>query len=92
MLLTDIVFSGNHETSFRQHAERIAALLLLLLIVVYLMYQFSRVVLFSMALIYMFSGIWARAAYSWSRRRRWRRAGPRAGTVAAVEPEPPSGS
>jgi len=28
------------------------------------------VVLFAIALVYMFSGIWARAAYGWSRRRR----------------------
>ena len=32
---------------------------------------YSRVTLFAIALTYMFSGIWARAAYSWSRRRRW---------------------
>jgi CDP-diacylglycerol--serine O-phosphatidyltransferase len=42
----------------------------LLAVVLYIMIRFSNVVLFSMALIYMFSGIWARAAYSWSRRRR----------------------
>jgi len=45
-------------------------LLLIILIAVFLMVRFSRPVLFSMALVYMFSGIWARAAYSWSRRRR----------------------
>jgi CDP-diacylglycerol--serine O-phosphatidyltransferase len=28
------------------------------------------VVLFAIALVYTFSGIWARAAYGWSRRRR----------------------
>ena len=44
--------------------------LFVVLIVVYVMVRFSRGVLFSMALVYMFSGIWARAAYSWSRRRR----------------------
>jgi CDP-diacylglycerol--serine O-phosphatidyltransferase len=42
----------------------------LLAVVLYIMIRFSNVVLFSMALVYMFSGIWARAAYSWSRRRR----------------------
>jgi CDP-diacylglycerol--serine O-phosphatidyltransferase len=42
----------------------------LLAVVLYIMIRFSNVVLFSMALIYMFSGIWSRAAYSWSRRRR----------------------
>ena len=89
MVSTWRFWSGKEINLSRSHPFQ---LLLLLLIVVYLMYQFSRVVLFSMALIYMFSGIWARAAYSWSRRRRWRRAGPRAGTVAVVEPEPPSGS
>jgi CDP-diacylglycerol--serine O-phosphatidyltransferase len=39
-------------------------------IVLYIMVRFSQVVLFAIALVYMFSGIWARAAYSWSRRRR----------------------
>jgi CDP-diacylglycerol--serine O-phosphatidyltransferase len=36
----------------------------------FVMIRFSRGALFLMALVYMFSGIWARAAYSWSRRRR----------------------
>lgn len=45
-------------------------LLLLIATVVYIMVRFSEVVLFLIALIYTFSGIWARAAYSWSRRRR----------------------
>jgi len=38
----------------------------------------------------MFSGIWARAAYSWSRRRRWRLTGAPAPLLepAATEPEP----
>ena len=44
--------------------------LFLVLIVLYVMIRFSNNVLFAMALIYMFSGIWARAAYSWRRRRR----------------------
>jgi CDP-diacylglycerol--serine O-phosphatidyltransferase len=43
---------------------------LLVSIVLFLIFRFSQVALFSMTLIYMFSGIWARAAYSWSRRRR----------------------
>jgi CDP-diacylglycerol--serine O-phosphatidyltransferase len=46
-------------------------LLLVLAIVLYVMTRFSEVVLFAIALIYTFSGIWARAAYSWSRRRRY---------------------
>lgn len=45
-------------------------LLVLVAIVMYLMIRYSNVVLFAIALTYMFSGIWARAAYSWSRRRR----------------------
>jgi CDP-diacylglycerol---serine O-phosphatidyltransferase len=44
--------------------------LLLMAIVVYAALRYSNVVLFAAALIYMFSGLWARAAYSWSRRRR----------------------
>lgn len=47
-------------------------LLVLIAIVLYVMLRYSNVVLFSIALVYMFSGIWARAAYSWSRRRRRR--------------------
>jgi len=38
--------------------------------VLYIMIRFSHGVLFPIALLYMFSGIWARAAYGWSRRRR----------------------
>ena len=47
-------------------------LLMLLAIGIFILIRFSRGVLFLIALIYMFSGIWARAAYSWSRRRRHR--------------------
>jgi len=47
-------------------------LLLLIAIVLYAVIRYSQVVLFAGALLYMFSGIWARAAYSWSRRRRRR--------------------
>jgi CDP-diacylglycerol--serine O-phosphatidyltransferase len=46
--------------------------------------KFSQVVLFSLALIYMFSGIWARAAYSWSRRRRRQ---PAVATATLPEPD-----
>jgi CDP-diacylglycerol---serine O-phosphatidyltransferase len=46
--------------------------LVLVAIVMYIVLRYSNVVLFAIALIYMFSGIWARAAYSWSRRRRTR--------------------
>ena len=46
--------------------------LLLLAVVLFVILRFSQGVLFAGALLYMFSGIWARAAYSWSRRRRKR--------------------
>jgi CDP-diacylglycerol--serine O-phosphatidyltransferase len=36
----------------------------------FLIVKFSQSVLLIGALLYIFSGIWARAAYSWSRRRR----------------------
>jgi CDP-diacylglycerol---serine O-phosphatidyltransferase len=47
-------------------------LLLVIAVVAYVIVRFSWGTLFTMALLYMFSGIWARAAYSWSRRRRQR--------------------
>jgi CDP-diacylglycerol--serine O-phosphatidyltransferase len=56
-------------------------LLVLLAIVLFVLIRYSSGVLFFVALAYMFSGIWARAAYSWSRRRRQM---PR---DAAVDPE-----
>jgi len=45
-------------------------LLAVLSILVFILIKFSSGALFFVALAYMFSGIWARAAYSWSRRRR----------------------
>jgi CDP-diacylglycerol--serine O-phosphatidyltransferase len=45
-------------------------LLFLLAPILYVVIRFSNVVLFFMALAYMFSGLWAGAAYSWQRRRR----------------------
>ena len=47
-------------------------LLVPLAIVAYVMIRYSNTALFLAALVYMFSGIWARAAYGWSRRRRKR--------------------
>jgi CDP-diacylglycerol--serine O-phosphatidyltransferase len=47
-------------------------MLMLLAIVLFVLIKFSSGALFFVALVYMFSGIWARAAYSWSRRRRHR--------------------
>lgn len=45
-------------------------LLVLLGVILYAIVVFSQVVLFALAFIYMFSGIFARAAYSWRRHRR----------------------
>ena len=59
--------------------------LFLLAIALFAMIKFSQGVLFAGALVYMFSGIWARAAYSWSRRRRRQRPG------ATLEPSDPVG-
>ena len=56
-------------------------LLIVIAVGLYVVYRFSNVVLFAGALLYTFSGIWARAAYSWSRRRRRRPL-----TVAATDP------
>ena len=64
-------------------------LLFLLAPVLYVMIRFSNVVLFFMALAYMFSGLWAGAAYSWSRRRRRRLALPAPAADAAADPELP---
>jgi CDP-diacylglycerol--serine O-phosphatidyltransferase len=67
----------------RQHPFQ---LLVLIAVVLYIALRYSNVVLFLVALAYMFSGIWARAAYGWSRRRR-RRPGPEAAPGPAAEPE-----
>ena len=45
-------------------------LLAVLAIVLFVVIRWSNGTLFFVGLVYMFSGIWARAAYSWSRRRR----------------------
>jgi hypothetical protein len=54
-------------------------------IALFIIIKFSQAVLFIWALVYMFSGIWARAAYSWSRRRRWRL---KRAPAAVTEPAP----
>ena len=61
-------------------------LLVLLAVVAYIVLRYSNVVMFPLALAYMFSGIWARAAYGWSRRRRRRPLDPPAPSSAAAEP------
>jgi len=51
----------------RSHPFR---LVVLLAVIAYIVLRYSNVVMFLAALAYMFSGIWARAAYGWQRRRR----------------------
>jgi CDP-diacylglycerol--serine O-phosphatidyltransferase len=69
MVSTWRFWSGKEINFSRSHPFQI---LLLLAIILFVVIRFSQGVLFSLALIYTFSGIWARAAYSWSRRRRRR--------------------
>jgi CDP-diacylglycerol--serine O-phosphatidyltransferase len=67
MVSTWRFWSGKEINLARSHPFQI---LFLLAIVVYVIVEFSHFVFFAIGLTYMFSGIWARAAYSWSRRRR----------------------
>lgn len=67
MVSTWRFWSGKEIDLSRAHPFR---LMFVMAIVLYIMVRFSQVVLFAIALVYMFSGIWARAAYGWSRRRR----------------------
>jgi CDP-diacylglycerol--serine O-phosphatidyltransferase len=83
MVSTWRFWSGKEINLSRSHPFR---LLLLLVPLLYILIWFSNVTMFLTALVYMFSGIWARAAYSWQRRRRRRPAAPPAS--AAAEPEP----
>jgi CDP-diacylglycerol--serine O-phosphatidyltransferase len=69
MVSTWRFWSGKELSFSRRHSFRT---LFFISIVLFLIIRFSHGVLFPLTLVYMFSGIWARAAYSWSRRRRWR--------------------
>jgi CDP-diacylglycerol--serine O-phosphatidyltransferase len=71
MVSTWRFWSGKEISLSRRHPFQV---LFLIAFVLFFILKFSQVVLFAWALLYMFSGIWARAAYSWSRRRRWRSA------------------
>jgi len=62
-------------------------LIVLLAVIAYIVIRYSNVTVFAAALFYMFSGIWARAAYGWQRRRRRSPALPVA-TGAQTETEP----
>ena len=63
-------------------------LLVVIAIVLYVLVWYSQVTLFIVALAYMFSGIWARAAYSWSRRRRRRPLREESPAHSTPEPDP----
>lgn len=67
MVSTWRFWSGKELNFSRSHPFQ---LLLVVPVVLYVAIKYSQGVLCVMALLYMFSGIWARAAYSWSRRRR----------------------
>jgi CDP-diacylglycerol--serine O-phosphatidyltransferase len=77
MVSTWRFWSGKELSLSRRHPFQI---ILFVLIVLYVVFKYSQGALFTLTLIYMFSGIWARAAYSWSRRRRWRPADVNAGS------------
>jgi CDP-diacylglycerol--serine O-phosphatidyltransferase len=72
MVSTWRFWSGKEINFSRAHPFQ---LLFVLAIVLYVVLRYSSVVLFGIGLTYLFSGIWARAAYGWSRRRRRRPAG-----------------
>ena len=61
-------------------------LIVLLALIAYIVFRYSSVMMFLAALAYMFSGIWARAAYGWQRRRRKRSAPVVASVAADAEP------
>lgn len=69
MVSTWRFWSGKEITFTKRHPFQ---LLLLIAIALYITIRFSSWVFFFGGLIYMFSGIWARAAYGWQRRRRLR--------------------
>lgn len=63
-------------------------LVVVLAVVIYILLRYSNVMLFLVALAYMFSGIWARAAYSWGRRRRRMPADEHDASPRRVGPDP----
>lgn len=85
MVSTWRFWSGKEIDLSRAHPFR---LLFVMAIVLYIMIRFSQVVLFAIALVYMFSGIWARAAYGWSRRRRRGQRGDLQGLQESANPDP----
>jgi CDP-diacylglycerol---serine O-phosphatidyltransferase len=84
MVSTWRFWSGKEINFSRSHPFQI---LVLVAIVLYVAIRYSNVVFFFVALVYMFSGIWARAAYSWSRRHRRRPAELHVSPDHGVEPD-----
>jgi CDP-diacylglycerol--serine O-phosphatidyltransferase len=86
MVSTWRFWSGKEINFSRSHPFQ---LLFVMAIVLYVVLRYSNVVLVGLGLTYMFSGIWARAAYGWSRRRRRRPAGMVASDDVAAEADSP---
>jgi len=86
MVSTWRFWSGKEINFARSHPFQ---LLFVLAIVFYVMIRYSGPVFFGIGLTYMFSGIWARAAYGWDRRRRMRPAGPETPEDVHAEPDSP---
>jgi len=84
MVSTWRFWSGKEINFSRSHPFQ---LLFLLAIVFYVMLRYSNVVFFGIGITYVFSGIWARAAYGWSRRRRRKPAGPAVPEPDETEPD-----
>ena len=85
MVSTWRFWSGKEINFARSHPFQI---LFVLSIVVFVTVQYSHFVFFAIGLTYMFSGIWARAAYSWSRQRRRDSDTLPAEDPAAIAPDP----
>ena len=85
MVSTWRFWSGKEINFSRSHPFQI---LFVLSIVVFVTVQYSHFVFFAIGLTYMFSGIWARAAYSWSRQRRRDSDTLPAEDPAAIAPDP----
>jgi CDP-diacylglycerol--serine O-phosphatidyltransferase len=87
MVSTWRFWSGKEINLSKSHPFQV---LPLLAIVIWIGARFSSVVFFLLALVYMFSGISARAAYSWQRRRRRRPASvsDEPHSTSASEPDP----
>jgi CDP-diacylglycerol--serine O-phosphatidyltransferase len=84
MVSTWRFWSGKEINFSRAHPFQ---LLFVLAIVFYVMLRYSNVVFFAIGITYMFSGIWARAAYGWSRRRRREAGGVVVADAHSAEPE-----